>query len=698
MVAVVAEAQQILDALDPEQRRVATTLEGPVVVLAGAGTGKTRAMTHRLAHGVLVGAFSPTATLAVTFTTRAAGELRGRLRALGVGGVQARTFHSAALRQAQYFWPRAYGADLPPVADNRYAIVAEALRRERLTPDTGLMRDISGEVSWAKVSNVSAADYASVAESHHRSVSGRTHDEVGRLLARYEAVKQARGVIDFDDILLCTAALLSDNAEVLDEVRRAYQHFVVDEYQDVSPLQQTLLDLWLGGRDDLCVVGDPAQTIHSFAGAQASFLTGFRHRHPRATQIELVRDYRSTPQVVGLANAVMRGRREAVTLRSERRDGPAPLMVGARSEADEASEVATWLRGLASAGVPWHEMAVLHRVHAQSPPLEAALSDAGIPFATRGSEGFFERAEVRQALRQFQLSLKAEASETPDVQFAGVLAGLGHTPEPPAGQGSARERWESWSALVSLAENWTAAHPAATASDLAAELDARAHARHAPVGAGVTLSTLHAAKGLEWDAVAIVGVHEGGLPFVLATTPEQVAEERRLLYVGVTRAREYLRLSWSHSRSGNGSGRPASRFLDGLVPREQRAVTPARRTGRGVRSAMSATCRVCGGSLGTGAERKLGRHLACEGNVDESMWEALRAWRKATADAQSAPAFVVFTDATLLAIAEARPATLSELAKISGVGATKLDRYGEAVLAIVSEGSDSSDAEHGQSG
>ncbi len=681
-VTPVTDAEHILEGLDPEQRRAATALEGPVVVLAGAGTGKTRAMTHRIAYGVATGAFDPGAVLALTFTTRAAGELRGRLRALGVARVQARTFHSAALRQAQYFWPRAYGHDLPPVADNRVSLVVDALRRERITPDPGLLRDMAGEVSWAKVSNVAPADYAAIAPTRQRSVAGHTPEQVGRVLAHYEAVKQARGVVDFDDLLLCNAGLLLEFPDIAGEVRRQYRHFVVDEYQDVSPLQQALLELWRGDSEELCVVGDPLQTIHTFAGAQASFLTGFRARHPGATVVELVRDYRSTPQVVGLANALVRGHGPGVQLRAQRPDGPEPVIVRAWSEAEEAAGVAAWLRELGGRGVPWHEMAVLYRIHAQSPVFEAAFAEAGIPFVTRGSEGFFERAEVRAALRAFAAHVAADPSGAPAEALRAVLAGQGWTTEPPAGQGSARERWESWSALAGLGDEFARAHPGATPPDLVAELEARSHTQHAPVGHGVTLSTLHAAKGLEWDAVAIVGAHDGGLPFVLATSPEEVAEERRLLYVGVTRAREHLRLSWATTRSGAGQRRAPSRFLDGLAP----VATPTPRTGRrrrGARSALELTCRVCGRPLATGAERKLRRHADCPAAHDEVLWESLRAWRKATADAAGVPAFVVFTDATLQAIAELQPRSQAELGTVSGVGPAKLDRYGADVLAVV---------------
>ncbi|MDO5535030.1 MAG: ATP-dependent DNA helicase UvrD2, partial [Propionibacteriaceae bacterium] len=488
-----------------------------------------------------------------------------------------------------------------------------------------------------------------------------------------------------DDILLCTAGLLAEDADVAGEVRRTYRHFVVDEYQDVSPLQQALLDLWRGDSDEICVVGDPAQTIHSFAGAQATFLTGFTTRHPNATVVELVRDYRSTPQVVALANAVMKGHGPGVELRAQRPPGPEPVFAAAPSESAEAAGVAAWLAERHRGGTPWSEMAVLYRIHAQSPAVESALAEAGIPFATRGSEGFFDRSEVRAALRALAAAAKATPQEAPDGVLRAALTGLGFTSEPPSGQGTARERWESWSALAALGDEFARTHPEADTAGLLAELEHRARAQHAPTGQGVTLSTLHAAKGLEWDAVAIIGVHEGGLPFVLATGPEAVAEERRLFYVGITRAREHLRLSWSVTRNGGGQRRSPSRFLDGTVAPRTPAPAPSggRRARRG--SALSATCRACGRGLTSGAERKLKRHTTCPSTYDEATWEALRAWRKARAEEASMPAFVIFTDATLMAIAEQRPANLSDLAAISGVGRTKLERYGTGVLAVLDQ-------------
>ena len=296
-------AEALLAGLDPEQREVATALSGPVAVIAGAGTGKTRAITHRIAYGVATGAYNPTSVLAVTFTTRAAGELRGRLQQLGARGVQARTFHSAALRQAQYFWPRglrrraARGAGQPDVAGRRGRQPAAGPGRHPQAARPGV-RDRLGQGQQRQPRGLSAARRDATTAAWPRSIP----ETVARVFAGYEQAKQDRSRIDFEDILLCAAALLSEHAEVADTIRRTYRHLVVDEYQDVSPLQEALLTLWRGDRTDLCVVGDPAQTIHSFAGAQASFLTGFARRFPGATVVRLVRDYRSTPQVVGLAN------------------------------------------------------------------------------------------------------------------------------------------------------------------------------------------------------------------------------------------------------------------------------------------------------------------------------------------------------------------------------------------------------------
>jgi len=698
---VAATPDEVLDPLDPEQRAVATALTGPVCVLAGAGTGKTRAITSRIAYGMLAGVFAPSRVLAVTFTTRAAGEMRGRLRTLGVTGVQARTFHSAALRQLAYFYPRVVGGELPRILDSKVGVVAEALSRCRLPPDRALIRDVAAEIEWAKVSQVAHDDYAARAEGAGRvAPGGLTAADVACVYAAYDEGKRRRGLVDFEDVLLLTVAVLDEQPEVAEAVRGQYHHFVVDEYQDVNPLQQRLLELWLGDRDSVCVVGDASQTIYSFTGASPRYLLEFTRRHPTATVVRLVRDYRSTPQVVGLANALLKrgpgvpgGTR--LQLVAQRLPGPEPTFTAHADEQAEAQAVADRIRDLLAGGTPASEVAVLFRINAQSEAYEQALADAGISYVLRGAERFFERPEVRQAVTLLRGAARGGAPTGDGLaeEVRAVLATTGWTVEPPAG-GATRERWESLAALAHLADELVAARPGAALTDLVAELDERAAAQHVPTVQGVTLASLHAAKGLEWDAVFIVGLTDGMLPISYAVTPEQVEEERRLLYVGVTRAREHLALSWSAARAPGGrGGRRPSRFLDGLLDARGggggeavAAGTADRRTGG--RRRGPARCRVCGRPLAGGSERKLGRCAGCPSSADAGLFNRLRDWRLATAREQGMPAFVVFTDATLTAIAEARPGSRAELARIPGVGAAKLERFADAVLDLCADAGD----------
>ncbi len=674
----------LLEALDPEQRQVALALQGPVRVLAGAGTGKTRAITHRIAYGVASGVYNPTEVLAVTFTTRAAGEMRGRLRELGAGGVQARTFHSAALRQARYFWPRVYGGELPVLTESKLALMGNAARRNRVETDQATLRDLASEVEWAKVSNVRPDDYASVATARGRSVSGHDPATVARVFATYEDVKRDQGRMDMEDVLLCAAALLTEDERVAAEVRRQYKHFVVDEFQDVSPIQSALLDLWLGGRHDLCVVGDPAQTIYSFAGANASYLTDFARKHPNTTSVELVRNYRSTPQVIAAANQLLAGTASAgVQLRAQREGGPEVRYVEQADEVAEAEQVAADILALTRSGVPTREIAVLFRINAQSEAFEEALAARGIPYVVRGAARFFERREVRQAVTLLRGNARGEGGSGGGLgqDVRAVLGGMGWSAEAPTGRGNVRDQWESLQAIVSQADDFAASREEATMADFVEELDRRASEQHAPVAEGVTLATLHAAKGLEWDAVFLAGMHDGTMPIVYAEGPAAIEEERRLLYVGMTRARKHLTVSWSLARTpGARSSRKPSRFLTGLRPQVQSDLAPERssRKKKGV-----AHCRSCGKPLSSTAERKIGRCEDCPATYDEELFERLREWRVSRAAEEKVPAYVVFTDLTLQAIAEARPTDTRALLRINGVGQTKLTKYGDEVLALV---------------
>ena len=680
----VPTVDELLASLDPEQLEVATTLDGPLCVLAGAGTGKTRAITSRIAHGVLAGVYAPQRVLAVTFTARAAGEMRTRLRDLGAAGVQARTFHAAALRQLRYFWPRHVGGELPDLVSHKAGLVAEAAGRLHLPTDRASVRDLSGEIEWTKVTMTDRDDYPAAAAKAGRSgPAGVDPATMVRLLSTYEMVKRERNVIDFEDVLLYTVALIAEHRQVADAVRGQYQRLVVDEYQDVSPLQQALLDQWLGGSDQVCVVGDPNQTIYTFAGASPEFLLGFRGRHPGAAEIRLLRDYRSTPQVVNLANRIVTGspagRAAALELVAQRPAGPEPDLRELPDEPAEASHVAGRIKALVRAGTPASEIAVLFRVNAQSEVYEQALTDAGVPYVLRGGERFFDRPEIREARLLLRGAARSAESDDLPTTVRAVLSGGGWASTPPDGGGAVRERWESVAALARLADDLAAARREADLRDFVAELDERADAQHAPTVDGVTLASLHAAKGLEWDAVFVVGVNEGMLPISYAETSEQIEEERRLLYVAITRARHDLSVTWSLARSPGGrAGRRPSRFLDGLVR------SPARpAAARGPRSRKGpASCRVCGAGLTDATARKLGRCLTCESPYDEALFERLRTWRAEQAKEASVPAYVVFTDATLTALAELRPTTVEALLGVSGVGRTKLERYGDDVLAL----------------
>ena len=658
-----SDAEAVLAGLDPEQEEAARAIRGPVCILAGAGTGKTRTITHRIAYAVRTGAVPVGQLLAVTFTARAAGEMRTRLRALGVGrgaggpGVQALTFHAAALRQLRYFGPRVLGGPVPELVDNKIRLVATAAAQAGVREtDRAALRDLAAEIEWAKVTLCPPSLYPARSAEAGREPPVPAGTVVA-VMAAYEEAKARAGVLDFEDLLLVTAAAIEEHRDVAEELRSRYRHFVVDEYQDVSPLQQRLLDAWLGGRDDLCVVGDPNQTIYSFTGATPDHLLSFPRRFPGATVVRLVRDYRSTPQVVQLANRVL-GRRSALRLVGQRAAGPEPTFAEYDDEPAEAASVAAGCRAKLDAGTPASEIAVLFRVNAQSEVYERALADAGVPYVLRGGERFFDRTEIREAMLLLRGAVRsAESGEKLADLVRDVLSALSWSAGSAPAGGSARERWESLAALVAVAEELAAVQPDAGLGDLLAELEQRAAAQHAPTVQGVTLASLHAAKGLEWDAVFLVGLVEGTLPIQYAVTDEQVAEERRLLYVGVTRARESVALSWALSRAPGGRrSRRRTRFLHGIAPEAAAGrVTPARRRGA----------------------------VELPDGADTELFGRLRAWRSARAEAQKVPAYVVFTDATLAELAVRQPADVPGLVAVPGVGQSKLDRYGEDVLAIV---------------
>ncbi|MER7797948.1 ATP-dependent helicase [Microbacterium sp. NPDC096154] len=566
-----------LDGLDEHQREAATRLRGPVVVLAGAGAGKTRVITHRIAHGVDTGAYSPQRVMAVTFTTKAAGELRGRLRALGIEGVSAKTFHAAALAQLNYFWPQVAGDEAPRIVDNKVKLLAHAADALRLRPDRATLRDIAAQIEWRKVTMRSIEQYGRL----NRTIGTLRPEALVDLMSQYEQLKDERRQLDFEDVLLACAGMLEAEPRVAVAVREQYRHFTVDEFQDVSPLQNRLLELWLGDRRDLCVVGDASQTIYSFTGADARYLLEFATRYPDATVVRLERNYRSEPGVLDVANALMQGRPGALTLVAARSETTAPrpdVTAYADDRAEAAGVADTVVRQLDSATAD--QIAVLYRSHAQSAAIQQALAERGVATSVLGGTKFFDMPEVRQAVLAIRAAAVAPHGDGFVDAVRTALRGLGHQDEAPAAGGALRDAWEARSAILRLAEQ---APDGTTLRSFADDLMARAKDQHDLAMRTVTLSTLHAAKGLEWPHVHLIGFSEGLLPISYATTAEGIDEERRLAYVGITRAARTLSLSWARmpdaQRPGRGERAP-SRFLAEIGPRlRQRDGASPRRTG-----------------------------------------------------------------------------------------------------------------------
>jgi len=544
-----------LDALDERQREAASVLRGPVAVLAGAGTGKTRVITHRIAHGVDTGAYSPGRVMAVTFTAKAAGELRGRLRALGIEGVSARTFHAAALAQLNFFWPTLAGSPAPQIVDNKVRLLGQAAEQLRLRLDTPTLRDLASEIEWRKVGMLSIDQHAALG----RSVGRVSTEQLAEIQRSYEVLKDDRRQLDFEDVLLACAGMLEAEPRVAASVHEQYRHFTVDEFQDVSPLQNRLLELWLGDRRDICVVGDASQTIYSFAGADQRYLLEFGRRFSDATVVRLETNYRSQPPILAAANALMKGRPGALELVAAREapTADAPTVTSYDSESDEAAGIAASISARIRSGAALSEIAVLYRAHAQSGVIQQALAEAGIASSVLGGKRFFDMPEVRQAVLALRGASVAptEPGFLPGVRR--VLREMGLTDEPPAAGGAQRDGWEARRAILRLAEE---APEGTTLRSFSETLMARAKDQHEPTMQTVTLSTLHAAKGLEWPHVLLSGVAEGALPISYATGFDAIDEERRLAYVGITRAARTLELSWSRS-AGRGERRQ-SRFLE----------------------------------------------------------------------------------------------------------------------------------------
>ncbi len=534
--------EEILAALDEDQRAVALATRGPVCVIAGAGTGKTRAITHRIAYAAAIGTIDPAKVLALTFTARAAGEMRARLRSLGVPTVAARTVHSAALKQLLFFWPTVFGGRTPDLMTSKSGFITEAIRRAGLADSIAItnretLRDIASEIEWAKVSQVAPEDYLD--EVSKRLTKPRIlAEQAVQIYMAYESIKKQEVAIDFEDVLLLTAAMLEEEREVRERVQDQYRYFTVDEYQDISPVQQRLINAWLGTRSDICVVGDPAQTIYSFAGATPVFLNTFTQRFPEAEVIRLSTGYRSTPEITFAANALLRSASMGQELTAFNSHGSKPFVQGYKDESDEISGVLADIATLLTNGTAPQEIAVLARTNSQLNAVERAMNRQGIPYQVRNTERFFERTDVRQFLKQVR---QASVIPAEDSQWIDELRTIAQ----PFLSG---ESIDGIAALLHLGRELDS-DPQFSPKSLRGylrEVEDRVQQNNPPTMPVITLATLHAAKGLEWERVFLIGASEGILPLSSGGVLSDIAlnEERRLFYVGMTRAKADLHLSY----------------------------------------------------------------------------------------------------------------------------------------------------------
>jgi DNA helicase-2/ATP-dependent DNA helicase PcrA len=655
----------LLADLDPEQLEAVQATSGPVVIHAGAGSGKTRVISHRAAYAIATGVVPADQVLVVTFTDKAATEMVERLRGLGLPGVTARTFHAHALSQLRHFWPAAHdGAPLPAILDSKALLISRIARQlpghYRFTPS----KDLADEIEWAKARRIAPRGYEAEAAAAGREPPIPA-DLFVRVFGDYERAKTRAGRIDFDDLLVGTVDLLESDADAAATVRARKRWFSVDEYQDTNPLQQRLLELWLGDRDDLCVVGDEDQTIYTFTGATSDYLTSFVQRHAGAREVTLSRNYRSSPEILALANRLLAAEGRRKQLVAMMPAGPAPSIRRFADADGELAHLVSSIASLTAGGTAPAEIAILVRINAQIPPIEAALTRARIPFRVRGQR-FFERAEVRDALRILRLlagPAAATSAEGPrGSQLLAALdarlrADLGFEAADQGGGAEARERTANLALVLEIAGEAVATRHDIDVAGLVAEFEARAAAETEGSGDGVNLLTFHRAKGLEWDAVLLPQLEEGTLPIRQAESDAEIAEERRLLYVGLTRARRHLFLSWAERRE---SRRRPSRFLAAL---EGRASVPGRVT------------------VLPGAPMNAGR-VARARDDDSPLMTALREWRTITAQSDGVPAYVVASDALLIEIADRRPVTLPALGRLKGIGPSKLARWGEEILEI----------------
>ncbi len=651
------DVARLLVGLDADQRRAVTDPGQPLCILAGAGSGKTRVLTRRIAYRVHEGTADPRHVLALTFTRKASSEMGMRLGSLGLRDrPHVGTFHALAWAQIRT-WYRDRGRTQPALLESKGRVIASLPGRGRVP-----VIEVATEVEWARARDIAPDDYAAEAHRDDRRTT-TSLDHIAALYAAFEEEKRRRGMIDFDDILARCAGLLDEDPGFAAAQRWRFRHLFVDEFQDVNPLQHRLLRGWLGDRSDLCVVGDPNQAIYRWNGADAGFLRDFAHHHPGATVVELRSSYRSTPQVIHVAKAAL-GTSGESRLVARRPAGDVPTITAYPTDEEEALGIAQAARLLHPPGARWDRQAVLVRTNGQMRLFEQALTRARIPFRLRGDDPLLKRADVRAALRT--------VASDPGRPLRIAIGDLAAMADEIAGDAARKDSADALDALVRMARELDAMEPAASIGDLRGWLTTALGSDGPGVGGdAIDVVTFHAAKGLEWPIVHLAGLEDGLVPVSHARTPEAEAEERRLLHVAVTRAEDVLRLSWAAERT----------FGDRVVARRPSPYLAA------VSSAVAdlrGAARTVDPRVGLGRSRDALRGARSH-EVDRVLLDALRAWRADVArKAGTAPA-VVASDRVLSDVAHRRPTDRDELAAVLGIGPAVLDTHGDDLLRIVAD-------------
>ena len=679
-------ANPLLDGLDENQRLAVEAVRGRVAIIATAGSGKTRVITNRIANAIETKTHSAEHGLALTFTNKAANEIRARLSRLKVAPVAAATFHATALRQLSHFWPQVIGGNMWNVISTKSSLIEQAAASAGVTLKDYTRRTVISEIEWAKSSGLDIEHYLKL----DRKTDEVTAAMVADIWTRYSDLTKRNNVLDFEDILQLNLGLLSSFPDVLQQVRQRYTWFTVDEFQDVTPLQNALLQLWVGNRNELCVVGDPAQTIYTFAGASANFLKDFKQNHPETLQIELNRTYRCPEQICTVANSLMSSSATPSFMVSAKSDEGAVRLQHYVDEKSEAQEIANRIAELIKSGVDAREIAVLLRINSMSNEFEAVFDALNIPYTMRGITKFFERPEVKQVL----LDLRVGSYINSDISMLNAVKKIaelhGWSEQPKHSSETARSRWESLSALVNVAVDLVSQKSDATLEDYFAEIAHRTNENHDPQAAAVTITTIHTAKGLEWEYVFVPSVVEGILPFDPVRSPGTIEEERRLLYVALTRAKIAVEISTTRSRLGYNNA--PSRFLGSITTTSEAFIAPTKLASVSLpaeRKEFKVTkCRFCGQGVTATREVKLQKCKKCEAKIQapefsDSIKAGLNSWREDFAKQVNLLPWAVLSNIAVEVLAEFQPKTIEELVEINAIPTFQVDEQGEEILMII---------------